>query len=306
MNTWIITQGFKKLNRHIVLKLCTHSKHTFAERLYWAKWLCGYWHVTRDFLPVRTRLCTGGAPRHGGSRRGLYKSKMHTDTKEHRVSPVHSNTLPIYFKSMHTSLTLCVRISGEMCRWVRKKTNINFLCKVLGYHEPPESDPSLWYCIGRISTIFSKDFPLSWFWWWWWWRMLSNTSLQNPPQVFTLVEIWWLWKPLYMIYIILIPIKPFSETSRTVEKTCKKKSHHAVPIMCHMGVEYFIDLCHYLWQERYVFSVVYFSVWLQARIRKTHQTDFPETWWQAVAWAKEKPIKFWSGSKSWGSLENVV
>lgn len=37
---------------------------------------------------------------------------------------------------------------------------------------------------------------------------------------------------------------------------------------------------------------------------KTTGLDVHETWWKGVTWAKEEPIKIWSGSKSWGGHTN--
>lgn len=54
----------------------------------------------------------------------------------------------------------------------------------------------------------------------------------------------------------------------------------------------------YLCQEGYVFKVFCFS-WLFAELCETCQNNFHKTWWQGLAWAKEKPIEFWSRSESW-------
>lgn len=51
---------------------------------------------------------------------------------------------------------------------------------------------------------------------WWWCRTLSDMSLQILLYVYSLVEIWWLWRPSHMINIIFTLIQPFSDHSCSV------------------------------------------------------------------------------------------
>jgi len=51
-----------------------------------------------------------------------------------------------------------------------------------------------------------------------------------------------------------------------------------------------------------MFSVPF--VCLSAGLRKNGRPVCHETWWKGVAWAKEEPVQFWSGSESWGGWTN--
>lgn len=71
------------------------------------------------------------------------------------------------------------------------------------------NSPSLWTSTWRMEHNFSKRYPHFVFCWWFL-RVLSNMSVQYPPQVLSQVEMWW---HEILKRVILILIKPFNDLS---------------------------------------------------------------------------------------------
>lgn len=100
----------------------------------------------------------------------------------------------------------CVKQLSEFVFWCwikrgEKKNNLKCLSKVQGHQKSASvnlgmDSTSLWNCTEPMNTILIEDVPF--------------ISLQNVPLAFSRVEIWWVWRQSYIVYIIFNLIKTFS------------------------------------------------------------------------------------------------